>query len=1738
MRLASFCVYAWLPLVWTSQTTWSSLPTIQSSTLVDVLGNDTDYTLLLHLLQRAKLIPTLNKLNGSTLFAPTNKAIERRASANALWQAALDDESDLYRDNRQEKLRQELFYHLLNYSVIGLPTEPDPEVHKTLLFPRKLEDAPGHEPPPSPPWLPVPGGTLGGEPQRLRVASRDGGAWVGVDAFGQGGAEIVKGKVEAGNGVLLGIGDVLHVPPDLSTVVSQHPSLSYFTKILTPAIASYLNSSSELTLFLPVDSAWDALHPIERLYLESEFATDDLYRILEMHAAAEKSVKWSNDFEPAINLTTLDGRKLEIVVSPEKTMISDASLVEPDIYASNGVLHTVSSLLVTPGALRLTPEKYLLALNCTSFVSLLHSVNLTAFINDTDTEYTILAPRDDVIGLFGDDDLPERGSEELKKLLEYHFISGRWSPSKLRDGMLLETALIEPGLDGGRQVLAIEVSDDRKKDEKKGGADRTVRFGGAGVIGDTIEVNNTLIYFVSRPLVPPVDPLQTALPKLDLSAFLAAVFATSLADTLKTIPRTTFLIPHNAAFERLGLLVSAHLLSSSARSDLEHVIQHHVLDSVQYAASVQNGSQRTFSTLEGSDIHLDRSKNGSLVVSASGGWAGMLSELYPQNALTSTGVIHEISDIMIPRSVNLTVGKLVKAAKGSTMTSMVVKAGMDWILNGTSPPEGSPWADLGLSGAGWTLLCPTDDSFKQYNLTALYADENQLKAIVSQHLIPTSSSSPSLAVFDVLNNNRPLVLEDSATYSTLLSPNTAYGDIVVRQMQGDSGNEYVLGIKGARGTGGEADWARVLSWGRSTTGGGAGGVVQIDRLLIPYQPPWWIEYGAPVVVGVIGVGIICLFFWGVNVYWRRDATEATYEPIGGFGHTEAAKTIAADNIKSFVAGGVGGVCAVLVGHPFDLTKTRLQTAASGTYTGALDVVRKTLARDGVGGLYRGIVPPLLGVTPIFAVSFWAYDASKRLVLSVTPNRTDKNLSTAELATAGFLSAIPTTLVTAPVERAKVVLQVQGQGKSGTQYKGVIDVMRGLYKEGGIRSIFRGSVATVARDGPGSAAYFAAYEVIKKTLTPAGASPSQLNLGVVVTAGGMAGVAMWAVAIPPDVIKSRMQSAPTGTYSGFLDCIRKTIAADGVAALWKGFVPAMARAFPANAATFLGVEYSRQLLDTLFYHSRMNESISVTRKPSKSKPYSASEIAKNPRLFEKWSTAHGCRDASWGDIPEDILDSVSSVFNTNGTIPHAWRSEVYRCLKMTAPLGLLTFLRKAHQDRPELFSNRVDATANRELLVGITMIFKAWQCLTTNKESWSEADYVANVHNTCRNAAVNASSYRAQTTLSLPQPLSLRVTARTVRVVNSTTIVPDNLLFLPKRLCHKLCSGSRSPFSRLRWDDAVVAISDTTSAERAFVYQATPCAQLPETERFEFVSSVSEDKKTVKEGKQEAYRQNRMATASVIRQLAAFGVEPVPIFGLVWENGTVQAHVDWYATQEGKPDVQAILSAPYIKDEAAGGDAHKWRLATPGDMLEVFVLIRNIDAWTVDGFYRRVARGVTAMADRVCSGARAFVPWRRAGELVPAPRRSAGAVVSGAGAHRTTVVRRDVVEESVATEGRTRTQRLSMESVEVVEDIPVPVAKASGKRNARATNAGLSRGKGKLALATVEEVAPKRPAGSKAAAGPSKKSDKPNARGPLQEKAKAPQLELSGRPRVQTRSRPYRQNALDAMVLRRSPRKRG
>ena len=287
-----------------------------------------------------------------------------------------------------------------------------------------------------------------------------------------------------------------------------------------------------------------------------------------------------------------------------------------------------------------------------------------------------------------------------------------------------------------------------------------------------------------------------------------------------------------------------------------------------------------------------------------------------------------------------------------------------------------------------------------------------------------------------------------------------------------------------------------------------------------------------------------------------------------------AKKSAFSGVKSFISGGFGGICCVLVGHPFDLVKVRLQTAEKGAYTGTMDVVKKTLARAGPTGLYAGVSAPLIGVTPIFAVSFLGYDMGKGIVRRFSEVDEKKGFTIGQSAAAGLFSAIPCTAVTAPFERVKVLLQVQGDSK---KYNGTFDVIKQLYRTGGVRSVFRGSLATFARDGPGSAAYFASYELIKRKLTPPkeDGSPGELSLSAVVVAGGLAGVSMWTLVFPLDTVKSALQASEGSTLGGV---IRQIHARGGVKAFFPGLAPALMRSFPANAATFLGVEVANSFLE--------------------------------------------------------------------------------------------------------------------------------------------------------------------------------------------------------------------------------------------------------------------------------------------------------------------------------------------------------------------------------------------------------------------------------------------------------------------------------------------------------------------------------------------------------------------------------
>ncbi|KAJ9135049.1 hypothetical protein P3X46_032270 [Hevea brasiliensis] len=294
-----------------------------------------------------------------------------------------------------------------------------------------------------------------------------------------------------------------------------------------------------------------------------------------------------------------------------------------------------------------------------------------------------------------------------------------------------------------------------------------------------------------------------------------------------------------------------------------------------------------------------------------------------------------------------------------------------------------------------------------------------------------------------------------------------------------------------------------------------------------------------------------------------------------------------DVAKDLTAGTIGGAAQLIVGHPFDTIKVKLQSQPAPQpgqppkYAGAMDAVRQTLAAEGPRGLYKGMGAPLATVAAFNAVLFTVRGQMEALLRS----QPGAPLTVSQQIVCGAGAGVAVSLLACPTELIKCRLQAQsalaGSGPEAVavKYGGPMDVARHVIKsEGGMRGLFKGLVPTLGREVPGNAIMFGVYELLKQSLA-GGQDTSQLGRGSLMLAGGLAGGSFWLMVYPTDVVKSVIQvdDYRNPKFRGSIDAFRKILASEGVKGLYKGFGPAMARSVPANAACFLAYEVTRSSL---------------------------------------------------------------------------------------------------------------------------------------------------------------------------------------------------------------------------------------------------------------------------------------------------------------------------------------------------------------------------------------------------------------------------------------------------------------------------------------------------------------------------------------------------------------------------------
>ena len=219
------------------------------------------------------------------------------------------------------------------------------------------------------------------------------------------------------------------------------------------------------------------------------------------------------------------------------------------------------------------------------------------------------------------------------------------------------------------------------------------------------------------------------------------------------------------------------------------------------------------------------------------------------------------------------------------------------------------------------------------------------------------------------------------------------------------------------------------------------------------------------------------------------------------------------------------------------------------YPNLIDCTKQTLLKDGIArGLYAGTVPSLAANIGENSVLFAAYGGCQKLVASATGVEKTENLGMFANGVSGFLAAFWSSLVLCPTELVKCRLQAMRESEALAGRPppniGPFRLTGDILRQDGVPGLFRGLTATFTREMPGYFFFFMAYEATRHLLTPVGKTKDEIGPMRTVVAGGVAGVTLWTIIFPADVVKSRLQVS--GASTPMLTVMRDILKQEGIA----------------------------------------------------------------------------------------------------------------------------------------------------------------------------------------------------------------------------------------------------------------------------------------------------------------------------------------------------------------------------------------------------------------------------------------------------------------------------------------------------------------------------------------------------------------------------------------------------------------
>jgi len=224
---------------------------------------------------------------------------------------------------------------------------------------------------------------------------------------------------------------------------------------------------------------------------------------------------------------------------------------------------------------------------------------------------------------------------------------------------------------------------------------------------------------------------------------------------------------------------------------------------------------------------------------------------------------------------------------------------------------------------------------------------------------------------------------------------------------------------------------------------------------------------------------------GVGSFWRGNlANVIRYFPTQAlnFAFKDSIKALfkvspdASSTMKfatNIASGGFAGSLSLSVVYSLDFARTRLANdskSKDGTrqFNGLIDVYRKTLASDGIGGLYRGFVISAVGIFIYRGLYFGLYDTLKPLILGPESGFLVNFLL-------GWVVTVVSGLASYPIDTIRRRMMMTSG--TGVHYKSSVDCGVQILKSEGMGSLFKGAGANILR-GIAGAGVLSGFDLVK------------------------------------------------------------------------------------------------------------------------------------------------------------------------------------------------------------------------------------------------------------------------------------------------------------------------------------------------------------------------------------------------------------------------------------------------------------------------------------------------------------------------------------------------------------------------------------------------------------------------------------------------------------------------------------